>query len=157
LFFCCFFFGDEIWCSGGGFTCCCGSTTISRFFAAAESTASSNEYSTLIIEEWFSIFFVNGCYAGFYNGGVALVDYFEEFWVGDKSAGCGDGIGEDLEVLFAVEKHHGAEVGDEVGDVVGCFGREEGDYAVGWEDLEVFISFTVGAFMSVNPSSFGYD
>lgn len=47
----------------------------------------------------------------------------------------------DLEVLLAVQEHHGVEVGHELRHVVGCFGGERGDDAECGEDLEV-----VGAF-----------
>jgi hypothetical protein len=43
-----------------------------------------------------------------------------------------------------VEEHHGGEVGDDVGDGVGGFGGEEGDYAKRGEGLEVLVSFTAG-------------
>ena len=40
-----------------------------------------------------------------------------------------------------MEEHHGGEVGDNVGDGVGGFGGEEGDYAERGEGLEVLVSF----------------
>jgi hypothetical protein len=43
-----------------------------------------------------------------------------------------------------VEEHHGGEVGDDVGDGVGGFGGEEGDYAECGEGLEVLVSFAAG-------------
>jgi hypothetical protein len=40
-----------------------------------------------------------------------------------------------------VQEHHGGEVGDDVGDGVGGFGGEEGDYTECGEGLEVLVSF----------------
>lgn len=60
--------------------------------------------------------------------------------MGNEGGGGGDRVGEDFEVLFAVEEHHGAEVWDDVGDVVGGFGGEEGDDAECWEGLKVFVT-----------------
>jgi len=47
----------------------------------------------------------------------------------------------DFEVLFAVQEHHGGEVGHDVGHGEGRNGVEGRDYAKGWEDLELVVVF----------------
>jgi hypothetical protein len=43
-----------------------------------------------------------------------------------------------------VEEHHGGEVGDDVREVVGRFGGEEGDDSECWKGLEGFVTFAGG-------------
>ena len=62
----------------------------------------------------------------------------------DERGRGGDRVGQDLEVLFAVQEEHGGEVGDDVGDLVGGFGGEEGDDAECWEGLEILVAFAGG-------------
>ena len=74
---------------------------------------------------------------------ATLVDDLEELAAGNEVGGGGDGVLADLEVLLAVEEHHGGKVWDEGVVVKGHFGVEGGDDAVGREGLEVFCSFAV--------------
>ena len=43
-----------------------------------------------------------------------------------------------------MEEEHRGEIWDDVIDVVGCFGGEEGDYAESWEGLEGVAAFAEG-------------
>lgn len=46
------------------------------FLDAAEAAGAADEDSAFVVEEGLAGFLVDGCHAGFYDGGVALVNYF---------------------------------------------------------------------------------
>lgn len=71
------------------------------------------------------------------DGGVALVHDLQQLGLGDDLAGSGDRELANLEVLLAVEKHHGAEVWNEGIVREGGFDIKLGDDTVGGKDLKV--------------------
>jgi hypothetical protein len=48
-----------------------------------------------------------------------------------------------------MKKHHGAEIGHNIGELEGRLGGEEGDDAKCWERLEVLISLTLDILAAV--------
>lgn len=73
--------GDPIRWSGGGFISRCRGAAILGFGDAAEAAGAADEDCAFVVEERFACFFVDGCDSAFDDGGVAFVDYFEEFGV----------------------------------------------------------------------------
>ena len=114
-----------------------GGTTVLGLLVAVKATGATEEDDHLVVEDVLAGLGVLGGDAGADNGRVALVDDVEELGAGDETSGRGDGELADLEVLLAVEEHHGVEVGDEGVVAEGGLGGEGGDDTVGWEDLEV--------------------
>ena len=90
-------------------------TAVRTFLGPAESAGSADEGRGLVVEEVFARIGVFGDGAGCDDGGGAFVHDFDQFRVGGGFGGGGDGEFADFEVLFAVQEHHHAEVGDDVG------------------------------------------
>lgn len=112
-------------------------------------TSPTNESSRLGVKDVVTSALVLDRRARIHDSGLTLVDHVHQVGIRHQCPFCGDRLA-DLEVLLAVQEHHGVEVGDDGGDVErwGC--AEGGDDAEGWEDLEVFVAFVhegeVGAF-----------
>lgn len=114
-----------------------GGAAVGAFLGPAEAAAAAEEEGHFVVEEVAAGAGVGRGGGVDEDGGGALVDDVEELGAVDEAGRGGDGVLADLEVLFAVEEHHGREVGDEVRHVPGRRAAEAGDHAVGGEDLEV--------------------
>lgn len=103
-----------------------------------------------MVEDLVAGGFVDGGGADGDDGCGTFIYDVDEFRVADEGAFGGNGVVFDLEELFAVEEHHGGEVGDEVGVAEGGLGVERGNDAEGGEGAEVVVAFVdereVGAF-----------
>ena len=143
LFLCRFLLDHHVWRARRRFIGSRARAPVEGFVLASEPATAAEEDGALVVEERFAGCFVDGGDARLDDGGAALVDDFEEFGVRDERAGGGDGVGEDLEVLLTVKEHHGGEIRDEVGNLVGGFRGEEGDHTECWEGLEVLVSLTI--------------
>ena len=119
-------------CVGSG-----GGAAVGSFLGPAEAAAAAEEEGHFVVEEVAAGAGVGGGGGVDEDGGGALVDDVEELGAVDEARRGGDGVLADLEVLFAVEEHHGREVGNEVRHVPLGRAAEAGDHAVGGEDLEV--------------------
>ena len=114
----------------------CG-TAVLAALGAVETAAAAKEDGHLVVEDLLARVGQYGRHAVFDNGGAALVYDLEEAGAGRQAAGGGEGPLADLEVLLAVEEHHGGEVGYNGVVVKGHLGVEGGDDAEGGENLEV--------------------
>jgi hypothetical protein len=120
------------------------SPPILRLLLAPEPAAPAQEHYHLVVEDLLAGVGEHSGDPVAHDGGVALVDDLEEPALGDELRVGGDGVLLDLEVLLAVQEHHGAEVGDDGVEGVGELGVEGGDYAEGGNCLEVFGALAVG-------------
>lgn len=138
------FLDDNVGLARGRLVGSRSSTTILSSLLAAKTTASTEEDSHLVVKHILAGGGINSGDGVLCDGGVALVDDLKKAAARDELGVCGDGELADLEVLLAVEEHHGGEVGDDGVVVEGHLGVEGGDDAKGGDDLEV-----VGAFKDV--------
>lgn len=120
-----------------------GCAAVSTALLAAEAATAPEEDGHLVVEELLARLGVDGGDAVLDNGGGALVDDLEQLGLGDEAAAGRDGVLLDLEVLLAVQQHHGVEVGDDVIEAVGGLGVKGRDDAEGRENLEVLVALTV--------------
>lgn len=128
---------NDIRGASGGLVGSSSGATVSRLLLPTETTAPSEEDGHLVVKDLLASLSVGGGDSLPDNSGVALVNNLDELTLGDELAGGGDWVLLDLEVLLAVEEHHGVEVGNEVIKRVGELGIEWGNDAEGGDGLEV--------------------
>ena len=107
LFVGCFFFDDDVWVAGRRLIGGRRGATISTLGRNPEATAAAHEERHFIVEEVLAGLGVFGGVAVDLDGGVAFVEDLDELRVVGDGGGGGDGEVADLEVLFAVQDHHG--------------------------------------------------
>lgn len=126
------------------------SAAILTLLGPVEATAAADKGRHFAVEDVLASLLVDGGEGGLDDGGVALVNNFDELAAGFEGAARRERELADLEVLLAVEEHHGREVGDYVAKVKRHFGGEDGDDAKSREHLEVLSSFTVDDRVSIS-------
>lgn len=114
-----------------------GSAAVTTLLLAVEATGAAEEDGHLVVENVLTGLGVLGGDTSADNGGVALVNNLEQLAARDQSAASRDGVLADLEVLLAVEKHHGVEVGHDSVVAERHLRREGRDNAEGGKKLEV--------------------
>lgn len=108
----------------------------------AKPTAATEEDGRLVVKDVLARLGVGRRDAVLDDGRVALVYDLNELGLGNQAARGRHRVLADFEVLFAVQQHHGAEVGHERVEGERGLGVKGWDDAVGREDLEVFGSLT---------------
>lgn len=115
---------------------------VRRLLLPAEPAAAPEKDGRFVVENVLARLGVGRCDAVLDDSRVALVNDLDELGLGDQAARRRHGILADLEILLAVQEHHGAKVGYQRVIGEGSFGVEGRNYAVCWQNLEVFGSLT---------------
>lgn len=134
---------DVVGGTRGGSVGSSGGAAVGGLLLAVKAAGAAEEDGHLVVKDLLARLGNGGGDARLDDRGLALVDDLEEAALGDEVGARGDGELADLEVLLAVEKGHGVEVGDNL--VVGeaNVGGHGGDDAVGGEELEVLGTLAV--------------
>lgn len=128
---------DVVGATAGGLVGGGGGTAVSGLLLAVEAAGAADEDGHLVVEDLLVGLGVDGGDARLDDGGVALVDNLDEARAREEAARGGHGRLLDLEVLLAVQQHHGVEVGHDGVVAKGRLGGEGGDDTKGRQHLEV--------------------
>lgn len=134
---------DDVGVTAWGLVGGSGSAAILASLGTAKATASAEEDGHLVVKEILTGIGIDRGDAVLGNGSGALVDNLQEAASRDEARACGDGELSNLEVLLAVEKHHGRKVGHNGVVIKRHLSVEGRNDAKGGNDLEVVGTLTV--------------